>query len=156
MPEPRHPICSFHLVFLTRSPLSRSAHAVLPPLKQRIGLSYYAMSCLFNSVSTTSSSIDPRQCRPELANTYIFIFLFFFFGGEGERGCKAILTLKLWRRIVHPHLCAGSWLESPGLTAVNSMTQKTSQQLMPHIKSDSPAEQAGSGHGWGPCVPVIK
>lgn len=114
------------------------------------------MSCLFNSVSTTPSSIDPRQCRPELANTYIFIFLLFFFLGGGGGGAQSHPYTKVVEENSASDLCAGSWLESPGLTAVNSMTQKTSQQLVPPIKSDSPTEQAGSGHGWGPCVPVIK
>lgn len=48
-------------------------------------------------------------------------------------------------------LRAASWLESPRLTAVNAMTQRTSQQLMPLMKSDSPTEQCGSGHR-GICV----
>lgn len=151
MPNPDIQSVLFTWSFLTCSLLSHSAHAVLSPPKQRIGLSYYAMSCLFNSLSTTSGSIDPRQCRPELANTLHFHLSPLFLGGV-----RSHPYTKVVEENSASDLCAGSWLESPGLTAVNSMTQKTSQQLMPPIKSDSPAEQAGSGHGWGLCVPAIK
>lgn len=46
-------------------------------------------------------------------------------------------------------LRAGSWLESLRPTAVNAMTQRTSQQLMPLMKSDSPPQAWRQQPWWG-------
>lgn len=93
-----------------QSSLSPAAHTVPSRLERRIGLSYYTVSCLFDSVSTSSQSIDSQQCRPPPANTYIFIFLLLslsFFPPRGSHPCAAVAA-----KNAVSDLCAGSWLQS--------------------------------------------